>query len=298
MVIARLVVIRKDAKMRRYVTACIETRNGSIPITHLAAWAAGRLQAPLKLVHVLDDKDIYIDNDFTCYAGLGGHEEMIDSWCSSALLRSHHQVEQSSNLLNQLQQELQQHVHGDICQEQYHGQLVETLNTHELEIRTLVVGKSGQSIDANHQTVGHQIESLLRTFAGNILLAPRTYTQAPNCFMFAFDGSSQAEEILEKVVSSPMLAELPCHLVMVNETPFMHHALIRAQERLHQTGFTVTTTLLRGSISEAIAEFQTQQHIPLLVMGAYGHSRLHNLFFGSHTNRILNQTDASVLVLR
>lgn len=290
--------MRKDTTMRRYVTACIETRNGSLPVTHLAAWAAERLQAPLKLVHVVDDEDICLDTDFACYAGLGGHEEMIDSWCSSALLRSHHQVEQSQHLLNELQQELQEHTASHIYQEQYHGHLIETLNAHELEIRTLVVGKTGHSFPLEQSTLGHHIEPLLRTFTGNILIAPHSYQQVPDRFMLAFDGSVHAEEILEKVVSSPMLATLPCHLVMVNETPYTHHALIRAQERLHQTGFEVTTTLLRGSIAEAIAEFQTQQHIPLLVMGAYSHSKLHNWVFGSHTNTILNHTDASVLVLR
>ncbi|TZG39377.1 universal stress protein, partial [Halomonas eurihalina] len=44
--------------------------------------------------------------------------------------------------------------------------------------------------------------------------------------------------------------------------------------------------------------YQEEQNIDLLVMGAYGHSRIRHLLVGSTTTEMLRKADIPVLLLR
>ncbi|MBF9002282.1 MULTISPECIES: universal stress protein [Vibrio] len=283
--------------MQRYVTACVEEQHYCEPITELAAWASHKLKAPLRLVHVMDDDDIFAEPDLSHYMGLGAHEELVQSWTDSALARSHNQIIQSQQLLDELQIKLKSQGLTNISQQYFHGHLIDTLKEHDLEIRTLVLGKSGHTNDAMPHHIGHHIEPLLRTLDIHTLIASNEFI-APHSFMLAFDGSPHAEDMLDKVIASPILTNLTCHLVMVHGHHNEYEAFERATHRLVNAGFNVFTAHLDGDLPHALTDYQLLNDIHLLVMGAYSHSKIHNMMFGSHTTRILNDTDISVMILK
>ena len=59
-----------------------------------------------------------------------------------------------------------------------------------------------------------------------------------------------------------------------------------------------STQLLAGEPQDVLPELVRAQAPALLVMGAYGHSRLRQWLLGSTTSTLLRLSDVPVLVLR
>ena len=75
----------------------------------------------------------------------------------------------------------------------------------------------------------------------------------------------------------------------------------RAAERLRGVGYTVVERLQLmepGRHDEAIIQAVEGRKADLLVMGAYGHSRLRNMLVGSTTTALLRGSTVPVLVVR
>ncbi len=67
---------------------------------------------------------------------------------------------------------------------------------------------------------------------------------------------------------------------------------------LRRAGLEVTTAVLHGEPEQAIAAYAAAAGIDLLVMGAYGHSRVRALLVGSTTTALLRACRIPVLVFR
>jgi nucleotide-binding universal stress UspA family protein len=63
-------------------------------------------------------------------------------------------------------------------------------------------------------------------------------------------------------------------------------------------GFEVTTALIPGDAERVIARHVREQDIDMLLMGAYGHSPLRSLLFGSKTSDLLRSAKIPTLLLR
>ena len=117
--------------------------------------------------------------------------------------------------------------------------------------------------------------------------------------MIAYDGSATASKALELVANSPLLAGLPCHLVTVGPvTAEQTRQIGQARDTLADAGFDVTTATLEGEVQSALGQYHREQGIDLMVMGAWGHSRIRQFFVGSNTTRMLSHSDITLLLLR
>ena len=74
--------------------------------------------------------------------------------------------------------------------------------------------------------------------------------------------------------------------------------LAQAKQVLKSGGIRVEAKLLQGEVVSGICQYATEMGIHLIVMGAYGHSRIRQFIVGSTTTGIVKTTQASVLLLR
>ena len=122
---------------------------------------------------------------------------------------------------------------------------------------------------------------------------------APKRFMIAYDGSVTARKALDRVVSSPLLKGLECHLVMVSDDQSQATAeLALVAESLMAANFNVVTAVCQGEVQAALEVYQVTHQIDLMVMGAYGHSRIREFFVGSNTTRMISKSHIPLLLLR
>jgi nucleotide-binding universal stress UspA family protein len=134
------------------------------------------------------------------------------------------------------------------------------------------------------------------------VLITQPHFQPPCNFLLAFDGSATMLKNLQTIIESPLLQGLPCHLVMVAKPNATAETtapeLLLASQQLTSAGFNVTSKVLVGDADTALELYAKEQAIELLVMGAYGHSRIRQLILGSTTTAVLQRARVPVLVLR
>ncbi|HZF80806.1 MAG TPA: universal stress protein, partial [Rubrivivax sp.] len=71
-----------------------------------------------------------------------------------------------------------------------------------------------------------------------------------------------------------------------------------AQAALQAVGAAAEIELVRGEPQQVFPELVKRLAPALLVMGAFGHSRLRQLLLGSTTTSLLRLSDVPVLILR
>ena len=71
-----------------------------------------------------------------------------------------------------------------------------------------------------------------------------------------------------------------------------------ANDTLVNEGFDVVKVVRSGEAEAVLREYLLEVDADLLVMGAYGHSRIRHLIMGSTTSTLLRTSTVPVLVLR
>jgi nucleotide-binding universal stress UspA family protein len=287
-----------DTPAMNKVMACIDGSSAASAVCDCAAWASLRMGAPLELLHVLDHERYPTAHDFSGAIGLGSREHLLDELVQLDERRAKLALEQGRLMLEAARERAVADGVAQPALRQRHGDLVESLLALTNEIRLLVIGRSGALSDTKYQAIGSHLESVIRTVPRPILVATGQFTP-PQRFMIAFDGSATSRKCVEMVAGSPLLRDLPVHVVSVgSDNDETRAQLAWAQTVLAQAGFDVTAAIRSGEIEPTLHNYQREQQLDLLVMGAYGHSRIREFLVGSTTTKMLRTTESPLLLLR
>lgn len=279
------------------ILACIDGSILSTAVCDAGAWASNRLNAPLLLLHALE-KTESPEGNFSGNIGLGSREALLEELTALDEQRSKVALEHGKQMLEQAEARAKEDGAVDIKRMQRHGSLVETLIELEESTRLYVMGRSGETHENIAHSIGSHLESIVRAVHRPILIALPEFS-APESFMVAYDGSESVENALGRIADSPLLQGLPCHLVMVGDASAERKQQMQsAAERLDTAGYEVTQSFLEGDVQSSLQGYQQRNQIDLMVMGAYGHSRIRQFFVGSTTRKMIGQSDIPLLVLR
>ncbi|MGA6100003.1 universal stress protein [Stutzerimonas marianensis] len=280
------------------VMACIDGSPQAAAVCDCAAWASRKLDAPLTLLHVLDQQQYPAAGNLSGIIGLGSREYLLEELAALDEKRSKLALEEGRMMLDAARQRA---ITAGVAQpdvRQRHGDLVESLRELESDIRLLVIGKQGEDSGADTALIGSHLESVIRTLHRPILVTPTGFT-APDRVMLAFDGSATTRKGVEMIASSPLFKGIPIHLVMVGADTGDSRALLEsARDALRAAGFEVQIAIRAGEVEPTLHAYQAEHRIGLLVMGAYGHSRIRQFLVGSTTTNMIRTTTTPLLLLR
>ncbi len=280
------------------IVACIDGSASARCVTVAGAWASARLETPLMLLHVLERPSVPPVQDLSGAIGLGSREQLLQELTTLDERREKLALEHGKHLLQDAETVALKAGAGDVMRKQRHGDLVDALRDLEEGTRLLVMGRLGEDHDIAAHTIGSHLESVVRSVHRPIMVVMREFV-APRQFMIAYDGSATASKALNLVASSPLLVGLPCHLVTVGPLSAEQTRQIgQARDTLADAGFAVTTATVEGEVQAALGQYHRDNDIDLMVMGAWGHSRIRQFFVGSNTTRMLSHSDITLLLLR
>lgn len=281
-----------------HVMACIDGSPQAAAVCDCAAWASQQLGAPLTLLHVLDRQQYPASGDLSGIIGLGSREFLLQELATLDEKRAKLALEEGRMMLDAARQRA---ISAGVAQpecRQRHGDLVETLRDLQNETRLLVVGRQGEHSGDAIQHIGSQLESVIRTMHRPILVTVGQFAP-PRSLMLAFDGSATTLKGVEMLAGSPLFRGLPIHLVMVGSDSSEARAQLEgARDALTAAGFEVHIAIRDGEVEPSLHAYQTEHGIDLLVMGAYGHSRIRQFFVGSTTSNMIRTTRTPLLLLR
>jgi nucleotide-binding universal stress UspA family protein len=179
-----------------------------------------------------------------------------------------------------------------------HGSLVDALPGPEVGEHLVVIGKRGEHADFAKLHLGSNLERVIRASCQPVLVASRRFESIER-FLLAYDGSPSVLKAIEFLLQSPLLRGLHCHLLRAGKIDdTARYYLEETAGKLRAAGATVTTQATPGSAEEVIAAAVREQRSNLLVMGAYGHSRIRRFIVGSTTTATIRTVSVPVLLFR
>ncbi|MBQ0777218.1 MAG: universal stress protein [Pseudomonas sp.] len=280
------------------VMACVDGSQSSPAVCDYAAWASLRLNASLTFLHVLDHSRYPVESNLSGNIGLGSREHLLAELAELDEKRGKLMREQGRHMLEAAVERARTAGVAAATGRQRHGDLVETLAELQGEIRLLVIGRAGEEGDSVGGHVGSHLESVVRTLHKPTLVTAGVFRQ-PRSVMLAFDNGPSTRKGIDMMAASPLFQGLPIHLLMVGaDTQEASESVNAAKQMLENSGHQVQACILAGNVEEVLLGYQEEHDIDMIVMGAYGHSRVRQFFVGSTTTKILTQTRRPLLLLR
>ncbi len=278
------------------ILALIDGSTYSTSVTGLAAWAAGRLKMPVEFAHVLGRR---IATNFD----LSGR---LDANARSSLLKKMADLDEQHGKL--AQQKGRAILEGAAAAAEAegveattrlrNGDLMDSLADLEAEAEIVVIGKRGEAADFATLHLGSNLERVVRASSKPVLVAARAY-QPFDHFLIAYDGGKSAGRAVDHAISSPLLKGMKCTILSVGQDTAENRSRLDAPAlRLRDAGYDVETVLTPGEPEDVIGAHVERDGIGLLVMGAYGHSRIRSLVIGSTTTELVRRCKIPVLMFR
>jgi len=180
--------------------------------------------------------------------------------------------------------------------EQITGMVVRSIVEKSDEADLIVMGRGGEHQEWLDGLVGSTTAAVVRR-AKRPVLVTGTEKLRHNLFLIAFDGSHHARAALEKAARIAVEWKVPCHVLVVGEEE-ARHLFDDASVLLKGYEIQVKYVLKQGDPSEAIVEYAGESDADLLIMGAYGHTKVRELVVGSTTAYALNHAPCPLLLSR
>lgn len=279
------------------VLACIDGSAYAQSVVDYASWASRTVNAPLKLLHNIEHRHYGQVSDLSGNLRVDERDELLEQLATMEQKRSKILMEQGKEMLEAARTRAEADGAIEVSKVQRHGTLLDSLVELEDEIRVLVLGARGEDHEEDNKGLGAQLESVIRAMHRPVLVVNRAFTEPPRRCMLAYDGSEAARKALAMVAESPLYRRMECHLVHVSREE-QSPLLDEATGVLRDAGIKVVTASLHGDVEKQLAEYEQEHDIDLIVMGAFGHSRLREVLFGSVTHRMLANAAVPLLLLR
>ncbi len=283
----------------QHILACIDGSAVTESVCDYAAWYASRLNLPVGLLHV-SDVPASVRRDLSGAIGVNSRQFLLQEL--SQLDEQRAKVVNSYS--NALVQDAKSHIQNyfadvNVRVYQRHGKLLPSIEHFKTENRAIVMGRRGEDHKNSRINIGSQIETVARGSDIPILICSETF-ETPKSYMIAFDGSKTSIKAAWMVAKSPLLKGLKGHIVMVgNHNEAAKQSMSGAAAELEDAGFVVEAHHLSAADTvDGLLTFQVDNHIDIMVVGAYGHSKWQQLFLGSTTTEIIASTLSPVILVR
>jgi len=268
-------------------------------VCDLSAFFANRLEASITVVHVLGRREVSDDaTNLSGSIGLGARTALLEELAEMDAQKTKLDNKRGRAVLDDARDYLNAAGIDQVETKLRNAEIVETVEDFEEEVDMIVIGKRGIGADFDHMHLGSNLERVVRSSQKPVLVASRAFVPIKR-FLIAFDGGNSAWKAVEYAVKLSCFNDLQCHLITVsNDSTSNTTSLERAEKAMREAGYDVSSEVLEGEPESAIAKKAEEGGFDLLLMGAYGHSRIRNLIIGSTTTEMIRSCKIPVLLFR
>ncbi len=278
------------------ILVCTDGSKYAFEALKYGAWVADRTGAHVKALYVSDLRQFQLPAvlDLSGSLGIQPYQDSID------ILR---QVEDEKVKWVRVETEkaFAELGIGSAVFEAQTGLLSDVVREYDGEVDLVVLGKRGEGFEFASEHLGSTLERVLRESELPCLVGNREYREIGKV-AFAYDGGKSCLEGLRFLKEESLLKGLPILILVAAEgdgdVDWAREQANEAEDALVDAGYSVEVEMLNGVVEDAIAKYVSDQGIDLLLMGAYGHSRLRRLIIGSTTSEMLRRCRIPILCFR
>ncbi|PCI73487.1 MAG: universal stress protein UspA [Kangiella sp.] len=277
------------------ILACIDGSSMNKSVCDFATWIAKVTNRPLKLLHTIETSNNAAVSNYSGAIGLSSEQASLHKLSDDDKNKTKSLIEQGRLMLNESKKYVQELGFNQVETYQHHGGLAESLVDLKDEMRVMVIGVLAQSDKTNDEGTVHQIKSIIRAMHKPVLVVNKAYSD-PKATMLAYDGKESSKKALQMMVSGKLFQGMLCHLVNVGKADA--ELLDEASKILNDAGIKTTCAHLEGKAHDALANYQLENNIDIMLMGAFSHNRFRDFLMGSFTAKMLDVTNCPLLLLR
>lgn len=264
-----------------------------------AAWFATRMGASVDILHVLDRAETGAASglDLSGSVGLGASEVLLEQLARADEARAQAAQAHGRAMLEGAARRLTEAGVTEVGLIHRHGEVAQTIIDLEAAFDLVIIGKRGEGRNFEEGRLGAKVERVVRGSVRPILVAPRVFMPITRVLV-AFDGGASATKALNHVLESPAFAGLEIVVAIVGDPGAQRDARVEAARALLAGREGASIKTLQGDVETTLKGELRQGQGDLLVMGAYGHSRIRELFLGSTTTAMVRTGKVPVLLFR
>ncbi len=270
----------------------------SASVCEHAAWIAGRTGAIVDLTHVLGRREASATQDLSGAIALGARSSLLDQLAELDAQRARLVAHRGRAILEDGKAILVSAGVQKVTTRLRHGDLLETLAESEDEADMILIGKRGEAADFAKAHLGSNLERIVRASHKPIYVAARAFKPIKKV-LIAFDGGASAIKAVNHIAACTLYANLSMQIVTVGTaTPEISKDLDDARATLKSAGIAADISVIAGQPDTVLGKLVGEDHFDMVVMGAYGHSRIRNLVIGSSTTEMIRACKVPLVLVR
>lgn len=280
------------------IVALVDGSIYSASVCDHAAWIAGRTGAPVELIHVLGRREASDTHDHSGAIALGARTALMEELAALDAQRAKLISHRGRAILEDAQALLEKAGVTEVTTRLRQGDIVEAVADVEADARVILIGKRGEAADFAKGHLGSNLERIVRASHKPVFVASRAFKPISKVLV-AYDGGASAMKAVDHIARSPLFQGLSVHVVTVGSaSPEVTQGLADAKAMLKAAGIEAETSVLSGQPEAALAKLVEEAQFDMLVMGAYGHSRIRSLIIGSTTTAMIRACKVPVVLMR
>lgn len=264
-----------------------------------AAWVAERTNASVDILHILGRRNTSsAPSDLSGSINVDAKEHLLEELANLDQQQAKLSHQRGRVLLDEAKGRLTVAGVTKVTGKLRHGDLIENLQDCESDADLVIIGKRGEGADFAKLHLGSNLERVVRASKKPIMVTSRAFKPV-NSLLIAFDGGESAMKAVRHIAHGALFPGTVCHLLTVgNRTDESDRNLDNAAGILRKAGYEVEAGTRPGQPDKVIANKVEIEKIDLLVMGAYGHSRIRSLIIGSTTSEMIRSCLVPVMLFR
>lgn len=180
------------------------------------------------------------------------------------------------------------------------GSLVHVMLDYERRADLVVLGQRGEHAQWSGGMLGSSVERMVRASVKPCLVTPEKF-QPVKHMLIAYDGSLESGKALHAGIDLAMALGTEVTIITVCQQEAEEAASKTLNEAIRQAqdhGLKAHAQLVHGNAEVEILAHCEKVGATLIVMGAYGHTRIRELIVGSTTSHVMRKAMVPVLLVR
>lgn len=267
-------------------------------VCHHTAWIAQKLNADVVAMHVMGRREGAATADLSGALRLGARSALLEELAALDEQRAKLAKAKGHAILEDAKAILEKDGVPSVNLRLRKGDLLEAIVELEDEIRAITIGKRGEGADFASGHLGSNLERVVRMSKVPVFVASREFRPISKVLV-AYDGSASAKVAIERMASSPVFDDLDiCVLCVGHDSAKAQKTADEAVAKLSAANIKATPRIASGEPEDVLSKLVTEEGFDLLVMGAYGHSRIKHLIIGSTTTAMVQSVKIPVLLYK
>lgn len=284
--------------MAQKIIALVDGSVYSASVCDHAAWISARTGAPVELIHVLEPRETPGKRDLSGSIRLGARSALLEELAELDAQRARLISHRGRAILDDARAIVDRDGATGITTRLRHGHIVEAVAEVEADAGMILIGKRGETADQARRHLGLNLERIVRACHKPVLVASRDFRPVEKV-LIAHDGGASAMKAVDHIARNALFQGLQLHVVSVGAaTAEVKRRLEDASALLRAAGIAVETSILPGQPIAVLGRLVGEAGFDMIVMGAYGHSRIRSLIIGSTTSEMIRSCKVPVILIR